>query len=251
MVKDKFHWFPFEPGAWLQDPELSRCSAAARGVWIDILCLMFQSDERGVLVSCGDAWTVEETARALRGDTEVNLSSIQELLRCGVMRSRKDGALYCSRMVRERNLSETRAKVGRKGGLAKGKQTASKTSSKHPSNAVTVLSKYKSSKKGKEVRSEEIWKLWRPKKNTGKSKTAIAKALAKVDFDTLKSAVESYMASEYVTSRIGTDEEKCIPMCSTWMNGERWADEQSSGSDEFKQTLEEIAERKDQGEVPK
>ncbi len=143
---------------WLQDPELCRCSAAARGVWIDILCLMFQSDERGVLVSCGEAWTVEETARALRGDSGACLSSVKELLERGVMRRRNDGALYCARMVRDREQSDAKAQSGRKGGLAKAKQKASK----HPSKPLTVIvtSQSNSSRKEKEVQEERARTLY-------------------------------------------------------------------------------------------
>lgn len=86
----------------MKDPELCRCSQAARGVWMDVLCLMFECESRGVLASNGEAWTDEEVACSLRGDHTVNLQCIQELLVKGVARRREgDGAISSSRMVQD------------------------------------------------------------------------------------------------------------------------------------------------------
>lgn len=94
--------FQFYPGDWMKDPELCRCSQAARGVWMDMLCLMFECEERGVLASNGEAWTDEEVACGLRGNHTVNLHCIQELLVKGVARRREgDGAISSSRMVQD------------------------------------------------------------------------------------------------------------------------------------------------------
>ena len=42
--------FQFYVADWRLDQKLRRCSPAARGVWIDILCLLHDSDEQyGVL----------------------------------------------------------------------------------------------------------------------------------------------------------------------------------------------------------
>jgi hypothetical protein len=68
--------FQFYPGDWLKDPEVSRCSSAARGVLMDALCLMWESIPRGVLM-----WTEMELAQAIRGDAADNLVRVKELLR--------------------------------------------------------------------------------------------------------------------------------------------------------------------------
>ena len=38
-------------GDWLKDPNLRRCSIATRGVWIDLVCLMHESDRSGTLTA--------------------------------------------------------------------------------------------------------------------------------------------------------------------------------------------------------
>lgn len=51
--------FQFYPADWRNNAKLRRCSEAARGAWIDVLCLMHDSDEYGVL-----RWPLAEIARA-------------------------------------------------------------------------------------------------------------------------------------------------------------------------------------------
>lgn len=51
--------FQFYPADWRNNAKLRRCSEAARGAWIDVLCLMHDADEYGVL-----RWPLAEIARA-------------------------------------------------------------------------------------------------------------------------------------------------------------------------------------------
>lgn len=109
MPKVKLPSFQFYPGDWLKDAELRRCSHAAKGVWIDMLCLMFECDERGVLATAGRAWTFDEIVRAVGGEPELTLSCLHELLEKRVARRRASlgkpdcsvGAIYSARMVRD------------------------------------------------------------------------------------------------------------------------------------------------------
>jgi hypothetical protein len=43
--------FQFYPGDWRKDPNLCRCSHAAKGVWIDMICLMHSDSKIGMYVS--------------------------------------------------------------------------------------------------------------------------------------------------------------------------------------------------------
>jgi hypothetical protein len=56
----KLAWFHFYPGDWMKDPDLRRCSPAARGVYMDLLCLMFECEERGVLLVGDEPWTDDD-----------------------------------------------------------------------------------------------------------------------------------------------------------------------------------------------
>lgn len=118
--------FQFYPGDWRKDTALRMCSPAARGAWMDMLCLMFESAECGVLITNGRTWTEQQIARECGCDLE----HVHELLDNGVARRRDDGAIYSPRMVRDAELREERARAGKAGGKQKPKQTASKTPSK-------------------------------------------------------------------------------------------------------------------------
>lgn len=63
--------FQFYPADWRNNAKLRRCSEAARGSWIDVLCLMHDSDEYGVL-----RWPLSDISRA----AGVSLKLLKELV---------------------------------------------------------------------------------------------------------------------------------------------------------------------------
>ena len=75
--------FQFYPADWRNNANLRRCSEAARGAWIDVLCLMHDSDEYGVL-----RWPLADIAQA----SGVPLKLLQELARKGVLKGADSGA---------------------------------------------------------------------------------------------------------------------------------------------------------------
>lgn len=50
-VMSKKPSFQFYPGDWLKDTALRLCSPAARGIWMDMLCLLHECPQRGVFRS--------------------------------------------------------------------------------------------------------------------------------------------------------------------------------------------------------
>jgi hypothetical protein len=94
--------FMFYPGDWQKDPCLRRCSKAAKGVWMDMLCLLFECPVRGVFVDAsGKPWSDEELAEAIGGDIGANLGYIAELVSKGVAQRDTRGAIFSRRMVRD------------------------------------------------------------------------------------------------------------------------------------------------------
>ncbi len=119
-MKQKLPSFQFYPGDWLKDPALRACSPAARGVWIDMLCLMHESQNRGVLRANFRAISIKILSKSIAGCTP---KLIRELIENGVVRvARKDGALYSKRLIRDELHRRHKSINGRKGG----KQTRSK-----------------------------------------------------------------------------------------------------------------------------
>jgi hypothetical protein len=70
--------FQFYPGDWQSDLKLRRCSAAARGVWIDVLCALHDSDDGYGLLR----WPLREIASTIGA----SLPHVRELVNKGVLR---------------------------------------------------------------------------------------------------------------------------------------------------------------------
>lgn len=74
--------FQFYPADWRNNANLRRCSWEARGVWVEVMGLMHDSDVYGVL-----HWPLKEIAQALGAP----LKLVQELAGKGVMKGRDKG----------------------------------------------------------------------------------------------------------------------------------------------------------------
>jgi hypothetical protein len=76
--------FQFYPGDWSKNANLRHCSPAARGVWVDILCLLHDSEaEYGVL-----RWPLKDVANAAGAPMPL----VKELVAKGVLKGADKGA---------------------------------------------------------------------------------------------------------------------------------------------------------------
>lgn len=140
--KGKLPAFLFYTGDWMKDPNLRRCSRAARGMWADMLCLMFECEDRGMLLTGGVPWSDEDIAAASGGDISEGLQCIAELLRKGVAHRNQSGAIFSRRMVRDeqkRRAGGERVKKHRHKGDCNDDVTLKKRRSNNPS-SVSVSS---------------------------------------------------------------------------------------------------------------
>jgi len=108
--------FQFYPGDWLKDPNLRRCSHAAKGVWMDLLCLMFESEERGILSTWNVPWSDAEIAQAVGGDRAEVIACMKELTLKGVASRTEQGALFSRRLVRDEKKRAANQAAGKSGG---------------------------------------------------------------------------------------------------------------------------------------
>jgi hypothetical protein len=94
-------WIKFFPADWLGDPGLRTCSAAARGLWIDMICLMVSASPYGHL-KLGRKKIDPPTPAGL---TNIPPNRIERLLselhKAGVFSVTNHGTIYSRRMVRE------------------------------------------------------------------------------------------------------------------------------------------------------
>lgn len=151
--------FQFYPADWTASPNLRRCSFAEKGIWLEVLCLMHDQPEYGVL-----RWPLAEIAEAVK----CKVSDLQALQRKGVLKGsdtlledafvyvprsgRKDGEpvtlvapqdgpiWYSSRMVKDEYVSTKRAEASGNGDPdgATPKQTPKATPQPSPKGGIGV-----------------------------------------------------------------------------------------------------------------
>lgn len=122
MASKKLPSWQFYPGDWMKDAELRSVSPAARGMWIDLLCLMFDSRRRGFLLVNGRPPTLDQIAR-MTGflSTEEAILCLTELETSGVLsrtEPNNDGEMiiFNRRMVRDESKRVQASVNGKKGG---------------------------------------------------------------------------------------------------------------------------------------
>lgn len=119
MKKHDLPAMPFYIGDWLKCPELRACSPAARGLWIDMLCFMWESTERGYLTLNNKPIPNENLARMTGFARDLLGVLLDELESFAVFSRREDGAIYSRKMVKDEKIRKLRAENGQKGGFAK------------------------------------------------------------------------------------------------------------------------------------
>jgi len=109
--------FQFYVGDWRKDPGVQALDFFTRGVWFEMLCLMHESDERGVLLLNGKPMP-DEALLKLLGISEIDLGLCMAKLEAfGIFSKRnKDLAIFSRRMCKDERTNEARRKAGRTGG---------------------------------------------------------------------------------------------------------------------------------------
>lgn len=76
-MANKYPWLQFYPGDWLKDPKLSMCSPATRGIWIDAISAMHESDTATI------SGSPDQLSRVLRCSVSDLQSAMAELSTTG------------------------------------------------------------------------------------------------------------------------------------------------------------------------
>ncbi len=112
-------WSRFVWSDWSRDVSLRNCSPAARGIWMDMLCAMDASTERGYLVLAGRAASPIEVANMIGVDRRTVQRVIAELEKNGVFSRDGRGAIFSRRMLRDQNAHDLAVATGTQGGNPK------------------------------------------------------------------------------------------------------------------------------------
>ena len=107
-------WSKFWWQDWQREIALKLCCMAARGLWMEMLCLAHEGEPVGHVTVNGKAPTDRQLATMV-GASEKEVSRlIKELESNGVFSRTPDGIIYCRRMVRDAGTSQSGAEHVRK-----------------------------------------------------------------------------------------------------------------------------------------
>ena len=108
--------FQFYPADWRKDSALQLCSIAARGLWIEMLCIAHECDEYGKLQQNGMGFSHQILGKLAGLSPQTCKKLLGELERNGVFSRDEDGTIYSRRMIRDERIRRIRAEAGIKGG---------------------------------------------------------------------------------------------------------------------------------------
>lgn len=99
-------WIKFYPRDWRGDQALRAVSLAARGLWMEMLCIMHEASPYGHLVLGGHAVSNDVLSRVAGTSVDEVSALLIELESAGVLSRTRKGVIYSRRMVKDRDRSE-------------------------------------------------------------------------------------------------------------------------------------------------
>lgn len=219
--------FQFYPADWRKDPALSACSLAARGLWIELMCIAHENGAYGVLSINGKPMVPAQIARMVGESPAAVVKLLGELEDAGVFSRDDQGCIFSRRMVKDERIRNVRADAGRLGGnpnllKQKDKQTGEQIPTPSSSSSSSSVEKEISAGKPAEPAGfTAFWNAWPTttrKEAKGRCLEAWKRARAEPDADAVLAHVESLKASDSWREGNG----KFIPAPLVYLNQRRW-----------------------------
>lgn len=116
---ERLPWAKFYFSDHQSDPGLRLCSLPARGLWMEMLCIMHASERRGFLLLNGRAIEPRQLAKLVGESPDEVAEFVQELEANGVFSRDDEGVIFSRRMSRDHAFREQQRELGRLGGNPK------------------------------------------------------------------------------------------------------------------------------------
>lgn len=108
-------WMKFWPQDWQRDPALRSCGAAARGLWMDLICIAHEGEPYGHVTINGKAATAKQLGSITGTGEKEATRLIAELEAAGVFSRSDEGTIFSRRMVRDNAASDAgREAIGKR-----------------------------------------------------------------------------------------------------------------------------------------
>jgi len=112
-------YIKFFPRDWQGDAALQSCSIAARGLWIELMCIMAQGKPYGYLRLNGGPLTLPLLSTLVRTPENDVENLLKELENTGVFSRDNESCIYSRRMVKDFQLLSLFTEAGKRGGNPK------------------------------------------------------------------------------------------------------------------------------------
>lgn len=120
-------WIKFYPSDWVSSTPLRGSSLAARGLWIEMLCIMHDAEPYGHLLINGRQVTMRKLAALVGAPEDEVRMAFDELASEGVVTFANDGTPRSDRMIKDEARRVRASADGKKGGnpsLGKGSENS-------------------------------------------------------------------------------------------------------------------------------
>jgi hypothetical protein len=218
--------FQFYPGDWLNDAALRMVCVGARGLWIEMICIMHQGTEYGYLKVNSKVILNANLARMTGATLQEVEGWLQELSDAGVYSVDADGCIFSRRMIRDEEIRKARAEGGSKGGNPNltGKNKVNLKDNLKPTPSSSSTSSSSSSNKKKYDYDNypefiEFWNLYPYKEAKGDAFLAWKSVNPPIQ------AVINALSWQINSDKWIAENGKYIPLPSTYINQRRWESE--------------------------
>lgn len=217
----------FYPRDWRGDQALRAVSIAARGLWMECLCIMHEAKPYGHLVLNGAPVEGDALARMTGISADEVSALLAELRQAGVLSTTSRGIVFSRRMTKD----HARAQKGRKAATKRWSQASDDVEQSEAPNGVansnptTQKPEARSQKlkdashlHGREASEFDEWyHLYPHKVQRGAAERAFPRARHSASLDELKAGVRRYVASKPA--------DRAWQNPATWLNGKGWLDD--------------------------
>lgn len=230
--------FQFYPADWRNDAGLKLCSLSARGLWIEMICIMHAAEPYGHLCAAGRPLDTRDLSK-LVGESERDVKKwLDELIRNNVCSS-EGGAIVSRRMVRDESLRERRAaggeagsefghlgaEHGKKGGRPR-KETGDKKPpfNPPPSSSSSSSSSEKEDSAGKPAGFDgfaDFWAAW-PTTDRKQAKGKCLEAWKKAHAERDAAVILAHLATLKASASWQKNGGEFIPAPLVYLNQRRW-----------------------------
>lgn len=244
-------WLKFYPSDWRADPALRMCSIGARGLWMEMLCVMHEANPRGTLLINGRPLSSRQIASLAGGTIDEVDGYLCELEEAGVFSRTGDGTIFSRRMQRDAEKEVTDKANGGKGGnpaLKREKQGVNPSANpedkaqkpearthipdqvqpnpEKTNSTTNVRSIGKPMRPNRDELQDRFWKAYPSRGEASNPKAPALEKFARavksgVDPEEIIAAAQRYSEIEHRAGRGGTEK---VAQAVTWLNQRRWGD---------------------------